>query len=93
LQTFVLKPEMDERIDNAIAWALDWADGPPYPPGGPHADEMYIGWCLAFVQDAYQYGAGAEIQRYEYAKQAADALGAENNRGIPPRGAFVFYNW
>jgi lysozyme len=93
LQTFVLKPEMDERIDNAIAWALDWADGPPYPPGGPHADEMYIGWCLAFVQDAYQYGAGAKIQRYEYAKQAADALGAENNKGIPPRGAFVFYNW
>jgi len=89
----VLKPKMDERIDDAIAWALDWADGPPYPPGGPHADEMYIGWCLAFVQDAYQYGANAKIQRYEYAKQAADALGAENNKGIPPRGAFVFYNW
>jgi len=89
----VLRPKTDERIEDAIAWALDWADGPPYPPGGPHAGEMYIGWCLAFVQDAYQFGAGAKIQRYEYAKQAADALGAGENKGIPPRGAFVFYNW
>jgi len=89
----VLKSKTDERIEDAVAWASDWTDGQPYPSGGPHADEMYIGWCLAFVQDSYQFGANAKIQRYAYAKEAADALGAEDNKGIPPRGAFVFYDW
>jgi len=92
----VLKPKTDKRIDDAIAWALDWADGPPYPPGAYqewYREVKYVNLCLAFVQDAYQYGASAKIQRYEYAEQAADALGAEENKGIPPPGAFVFYNW
>jgi len=86
----VVKPT-DGRIENAIKWALNWTDGPPYPPGGPHADEMYIGWCLAFVQDAYQFGAKASIKRYGSAREAWQAL-SPLNPGIPPRGAFVFYD-
>jgi cell wall-associated NlpC family hydrolase len=96
--------EYDERVEDAIDWAMDWADGTPYPPGGEeeYRAVKYVGWCLAFVQDTYDIGADkappietndGDIKRYEYAKQAADALGAENNKGIPPRGAFVFYDW
>ena len=83
----------DERIERAIAWALDWTDGAPYPSGGAEryrAVEYKI-WCLAFVQDAYEYGAGVSITRYGSAKQAWKALSPLGG-GIPPRGAYVFYD-
>lgn len=91
----VVKPKMDERIEKAVAWALNWTDGPPYPEGNP----PYSWKCLGFVLDAYKYGAGVDPREYimnpedfSYAKRAAEALKAKDNRGIPPRGAYVFYD-
>lgn len=72
----------DERIAEAIEWSESYM-----------GSTGYNYWCLKFVQDAYQTGANSNIQRYGYAKAAADALHAENNKDLPPRGAFVFYNW
>ena len=72
----------DSRIEAAISWALARLGSGAYD---------YL--CLKFVQDAYQYGAHAYIRRFSYAKQAADSLRASLNRGVPPRGAFVFYHW
>ncbi len=75
-------PAADPRVEAAIGWALARTGSGAYD---------YL--CLKFVQDAYQYGAHTAIERFSYAKQAADALGAALNQGVPPRGAFVFYHW
>lgn len=46
---------------------------------------------MCFVQDAYEYGAKAKIHRYGSAKEAWQAL-APLKKGIPSRGAYVFYD-
>jgi hypothetical protein len=71
----------DERIKKATTWALARV-----------GSTEYQNLCLKFVQDAYEIGAGADLVRYAYAKQAADALNAENNPGVPPMGSYVFYH-
>jgi len=73
---------VDERIEKAIAWALDEL-----------GSTEYANKCLRFVWNAYEL-TGAEIPPlpYKYAKQAADALGAKDNSGAPPRGAYAFYD-
>jgi parallel beta-helix repeat protein len=93
----VMQSKTDDRIELAIKWVLDWWDGPPYPPSGPHGQENYVTYCLAFVLDAYEYGAKTVVEArkdglYQYARQVADLLGAQANKGEPPRGAFVFYD-
>ena len=72
----------DKRAEKAVTWALD-----------KRGSTDYAYKCLRFVWDAYEL-TGADIHplHYDYAKQAADALNAEDNPGIPPWGAYVFYN-
>ncbi len=69
----------DQHVERAINWAL--------AQRGSH------GWdfkCLAFVCDAYQH-AGVTPRRWSSASVAANALGASSHKGVPPRGAWVFY--
>lgn len=75
----------DARITAAIDWALDQRN--------VAASKAYDGWCLAFVNDAYVKGAGVRLlaQRLGTAQQAADYFNAAANRGVPPRGAWVYY--
>lgn len=75
----------DERISKAIAWAEKELEVKSYP---------YNYHCLKFVQDAYdvENGANTDIKRYGYAREAAENV-VKNIEGIPPRGAFVFYEW
>jgi hypothetical protein len=69
----------DRYVEKAINWAL--------AQRGSHGwDNM----CLAFVCDAYQH-AGVTPQRRSSATVAANALRASSNKGVPPRGAWVFY--
>ena len=69
----------DQRVERAIGWAL--------AQRGAH------GWdfkCLRFVNDAYQH-AGAAPRRWYSAIEVARALRASSHKGVPPRGAYVFY--
>jgi photosystem II stability/assembly factor-like uncharacterized protein len=69
----------DRYVEKAVNWAL--------AQRGSHGwDNM----CLAFVCDAYQH-AGVTPQRWSSAIVAANALRASSNKGVPPRGAWVFY--
>jgi len=69
----------DRYVEKAINWAL--------AQRGSHGwDSM----CLAFVCDAYQH-AGVTPRRWSSAVVAANALRASSNKGVPPRGAWVFY--
>jgi cell wall-associated NlpC family hydrolase len=69
-------------VEGAIAWALDKVGV---------AD--YTALCYAFVEDAYELGNGIVLDGLgRTAKEAADAYGAAENQGVPPRGAYVFYS-
>ena len=73
--------EYDERIEKAIYWAL-----------GKLYSHEYDEKCLRFVWDAYEKThAGIPSLTYECAKEAADALDAKDNPGVPPHGAYAFY--
>jgi cell wall-associated NlpC family hydrolase len=69
----------DQRVEKAIRWALA-------QQGGHGWDSL----CLRFVNDAYQ-NAGVMPRRWYWAIDAARALGASSHKGVPPRGAYVFY--
>lgn len=71
----------DQRIEEAIKWAESEIEVKTY---------NYNLECLKFVEDAFKMSAGS---RLSYAKNAANKLNAESNKGLPPRGAFVFYDW
>jgi len=75
----------DPRITKAISWAEEQIGSTEYYHGG-------MSWCQEFVGDAYR-DAGAIPVGYKCAKAAADALGAKDSSGTPPRGAYVFYEW
>ena len=69
----------DPYVEKAVNWAV--------AQRGSHGwDNM----CLAFVCDAYQH-AGVTPRRWSSAIVAANALKASSNKGVPPRGAWVFY--
>ncbi len=80
---------IDPRIGEAISWASKKLGDRDYPSK-----------CLGFLQGKpghydgayYHEGNYCNLTRYDYAKQAADALGITTN-GIPPCGAYVFYDW
>ena len=77
----------DPRIAKAIGWAEKQIGSKEYYHDG-------YSWCLDFVEDAYETGAeSAPARPWNNAKEAADGLNAKNNRGLPPRGVFVFYEW
>lgn len=72
----------DHYIDNAIAWAL-----------ARLGDDSYCFRCLAFVEDAYEQSNAIEMFGGDSAKESADEYGVTGTpQGIPPRGAFVFYD-
>jgi cell wall-associated NlpC family hydrolase len=48
--------------------------------------------CLAFVEDAYEMANGVEVFGGDTANESALAYGAAENNGLPPLGAFVFYD-
>ena len=67
-------------IDNAVAWALSNQDRTDYAFK-----------CLAFVEDAYEYGNSIEMFGGDTATESAKAYGV-NSDGLPPKGSFVFYS-
>jgi cell wall-associated NlpC family hydrolase len=69
----------DRRVERAISWALAQRGAHSWDEG-----------CLTFVNSAYQ-NAGVTPTRWYLAIQAARALGASSHKGVPPRGAYVFY--
>ena len=72
----------DHYIDNAIAWAR-----------ARLGDDGYSFRCLAFVEDAYEQSNGIEMFGGDCAKESADEYGVTGTpQGIPPCGAFVFYD-
>ena len=68
-------------IERAIKWAKERLDS-----------SEYTFKCLAFVEDAYEKGNNLEIFGGSSAKESADEYEAGNNTGVPPIGAFVFYD-
>ncbi|NSW91879.1 MAG: methyltransferase domain-containing protein [Firmicutes bacterium] len=68
-------------IHNAIQWAKEQLDSTDY---------KFL--CLAFVEEAYERGNSIEIFGGCCAKESADMYEAHLNKGIPPEGAFVFYD-
>jgi hypothetical protein len=69
----------DRRVERAIGWAL--------AQRGSHS---WDNRCLTFVNDAYE-NAGVTPRRWYAAIDAARALKASSHKGVPPRGAYVFY--
>ncbi len=72
--------EFETYIANAIQWAQEHL-----------GTTDYAARCLAFVEDAYEESNHVEIFGGSSAQESADEYGAEQNRGEPPIGAFVFY--
>jgi hypothetical protein len=75
----------DARITAAINWALNHQNA--------SASQWYDQNCLAFVNDAYVYGANTPmlVQGLKTAQQAANYFNAASRTGLPPRGAWAFY--
>lgn len=77
-----LATEPNAYAEGAIAWAL-----------GKVGVTDYAFLCYAFVEDAYEFGNGIVLDgQGSTAGEAADAYGARGCRGVPPRGAYVFYD-
>lgn len=75
----------EEIIENAISWAKSQKENTSYYNG-----------CLRFTQDAYRNGGGIGLKElpWSHASNAAEILGAPNNKDeIIPRGALLFFNW
>lgn len=66
---------------NALAWAQLRLDATDYGTR-----------CLAFVEDALERSNAIEIFGGDYAAESARQYGAAENSGVPPLGAFVFYD-
>lgn len=77
----VLSDQIETYVDRAVRWAMGLLGSTEY---------RYL--CLGFVEDAYEMPNGIELDGYSYAKESADAYGAERNTGVPPRGAYVLYD-
>ncbi len=73
--------DRERYISNAIRWAKEQL-----------GSKEYLTLCLAFVEDAYENSNNVEIFGGSTAKESADEYGASDNRGVPEKGAFVFYD-
>ncbi|HHV60909.1 MAG TPA: C40 family peptidase [Clostridiaceae bacterium] len=76
-----MSAEFDTYVENAIKWAKEKA-----------SLKEYMFKCLAFVEDAYGISNNVEIFGGSCARESADEYEACKNSGIPPAGAFVFYD-
>ena len=72
---------LTELTDNMIRWAEDKL-----------GRKEYAGWCLSFIEDALEKSSGIEIFGGNSAKESALLYADGMRRGIPERGAFVFYD-
>ncbi|RLG90711.1 MAG: hypothetical protein DRO36_05650, partial [Candidatus Hecatellales archaeon] len=78
----VYSPGEDKRISKAIEWGKNKL--------GSHD---YDGLCYSFVRVAYESGADSPLTKsFGSAKEAAEGL-APLRTGLPPRGAYVFYEY
>ncbi|MFE2289921.1 hypothetical protein [Streptomyces sp. NPDC059452] len=68
--------------ENAIAWARRHLGA-----------TSYASRCLAFVEDAYERPNHLEIFGGDFAAESAGLYAAQDNGGVPPVGAFVFYDY
>lgn len=71
----------DEIITNMISWAQDRI-----------GRSEYIGWCLAFIEDALEVSNDIEIFGGDSAKESCQMYSDALQNGIPEKGAFVFYD-
>lgn len=76
---------MDNEFSVYSKAAIDWAKG-------KIGSKEYPFLCLAFVEDAYEKANQVEIFGGSSAKESADEYEVWNNTGVPPIGAFVFYD-
>lgn len=76
-----MKNNPETYIEPAIQWATAQLGCTGYPFK-----------CLSFVEDAYELGNGIVLDGCASAKEEADAFQASQHTGLPPRGAFVFYD-
>ena len=52
----------------------------------------YAGWCLAFIEDAFEISNHIEIYGGDSAKESCEMYKDALRLGVPERGAFVFYD-
>ena len=76
-----MKNRFDAFVENAVRWSKTELES-----------TAYAFRCLAFVEDAYEISNAVEIFGGSSAKESADEYEAWKNTGIPPLGAFVFYD-
>ena len=74
----VQRTEMTERM---IAWAMEKL-----------GSAAFAGWCLSFIEDALEQSNGIEIFGGDCAKESAVLYADAMQKGVPARGAFVFYD-
>ena len=70
-----------EMIENMISWAESRL-----------GENRYAGWCLYFIEDALEISNRIEIFGGDSAKASAELYADAMRKGIPARGAFVFYD-
>ena len=78
----LLESEPNVYAEGAITWAVSKLG---------ITDYAFL--CYLFVEDAYELGNSIVLDgQGSTAKEAADAHCAREHRGVPPRGAYVFYD-
>lgn len=78
--------KMSDQEQVYVRAAVEWAVARVGSTG-------YLYKCLAFVEDAYELGNDIWLDGQGCsAKEAADAYGAQDHGGVPPKGAYVCYD-
>jgi hypothetical protein len=72
---------LNELTENMISWAEDKI-----------GSKEYAGWCLSFIEDSLEKSNIIEIFGGDTAKESALLYADAMRKGIPERGAFVFYD-
>jgi hypothetical protein len=73
--------DASRTVEQAITWALEHVGSGDYRLR-----------CLAFVEDAYEIPNGIEIFGGSCASESAEIYRAADAEGLPPAGAFVFFD-
>ena len=79
-----MKKDQDDMIKTYIENAIQWAKA-------YEGKQEYKFKCLAFVEDAYEYGNNIEMFGGSTAKESADQYGVCNS-SPPSKGSFVFFD-
>lgn len=70
-----------QMIQNTCDWALEHM-----------GSREYTTLCLAFIEDALEKNNDIEIFGGDCARESAEMYRASERGGVPPKGAFVFYD-